>query len=62
MNRFYQTASNLYKLNSPSANAPPILSGGDTKAMSQSSQQDDDVRTIIGLALNRKQISTGYHS
>lgn len=53
MNRFYQTANNLYKINTPTAAAAPILSGGDTKALSTSSQ-DDDVRTIIGLALNRK--------
>lgn len=60
MNKFYQTASNLYNLqNAPAALRTPqvptmrVLTSGSNKP----AQTDDDVRTIIGLALNRKQIS-----
>lgn len=52
MNRFYQTANNLY---------------GKDKGLNKFVQDgmhstQDDVRTIIGLALNRKQVSANYHS
>ena len=52
MNRFYQTANNLY---------------GKDKGLNKFVQDgmhntSDDVRTIIGLALNRKQVSANYHS
>lgn len=52
MNRFYLTANNLY---------------GKDKGLNKFVQDgmhstQDDVRTIIGLALNRKQVSANYHS
>lgn len=69
MNRFYQTASHLYNLHkatSPQLKTPQVpaiklLMPGSGQTTRQSGT-DDDVRTIIGLALNRKQISSGYHS
>ena len=53
MNRFYQTANNLYGKDK-----------GLNKAFVSGEMHDtqDDVRTIIGLALNRKQVSANYHS
>ena len=69
MNRFYQTASHLYNLQkatSPQLKTPQVpavkLLMPQATAGSRKSSNDDDVRTIIGLALNRKQISSGYHS
>lgn len=51
MNRFYQTANNLYGKDK-----------GLNKFVQEGMHNSDDVRTIIGLALNRKQVSSGYHS
>ena len=61
MNRFYQTASHLYNLQkatSPQLKTPQVpavkLLMPATAGQSRKSSNDDDVRTIIGLALNRK--------
>lgn len=53
MNRFYQTANNLYGKDK-----------GLNKFVTEGTMHNtsDDVRTIIGLALNRKQVSANYHS
>ena len=52
MSKFYQTANNLY---------------GKDKGFNKLGKADlhstqDDVRTIIALALNRKQVSPQYHT
>lgn len=54
MNRFYLTANNLYGKDKG-------LNKFVQEGMSMHNTQDD-VRTIIGLALNRKQVSANYHS
>lgn len=51
IDRLYRTANSLFKTN------------GYKPAQSATAEsQDEDVRTIIGLALNRKQIGPGYHT
>ena len=51
MDRLYRTANSLFKTN-----------GYKPTQSATAESQDEDVRTIIGLALNRKQIGPGYHT
>ena len=57
MNKFYQTASNLYNLQNTTPTplrTPQVPAMRVLASTSKPAQSDDDVRTIIGLALNRK--------